>query len=345
MLTHTGSIPAATFPTVSIIIPVYNSERTLKECLSSIAKQEFPKQLVEVIVVDGGSTDSTLQIAKEMPDVKIASNKLRTGEAGKAVGARLARNEILAFVDSDNILEGPLWLQKMTRPFSEPNIVASEPLYFTHRHDDPAITRYCALIGANDPLTVYIGNYDRYSYLKKRWTEVPVRQEDSGQYLSIELRGAILPTFGANGFLVLRKLVQGNSPRSFLFDIDFVQSLTAISGLKIAKVKVGIIHLFASGINLFMHKSYRRIRDYSFYTSRGARTYPWGNHSRVKLLKFILSSLLVVPMLRDAGRGYREFPDRAWLIHPIACFLILSVYATCLATKPKILLSMMGTSA
>jgi len=242
-LTLTGSIPAATFPTVSIIIPVYNSERTLKECLSSIAKQDFPKQLVEVIVVDGGSTDSTLQIAKEMPDVKIASNKLRTGEAGKAVGARLARNEILAFVDSDNILDSSLWLQKMTAPFSEATIVASEPLYFTHRPEDPAVTRYCALIGANDPLTVYIGNYDRYSYLKKQWTQVPVRQKDSGQYLSIELSGEILPTFGANGFLVLRKLVQGSGFRSFLFDVDFVQSLTAISGLKIAKVKLGITHL------------------------------------------------------------------------------------------------------
>jgi len=160
MLTPIGSIPAATFPTISIIIPVYNSARTLRECLSAIARQEFPKQLVEVIVVDGGSTDSTLQIAREMPDVKIVSNKLRTGEAGKAVGARMAKNEILAFVDSDNILDNSRWLQKMTRPFSEPNIVASEPLYFTHRLEDPAITRYCALIGANDPLTVYIGNYD-----------------------------------------------------------------------------------------------------------------------------------------------------------------------------------------
>jgi glycosyltransferase involved in cell wall biosynthesis len=61
---------------------------------------------MEVIIVDGGSTDSTLRIAKEMQNVKIATNKLRTGEAGKAVGARLANNEILALVDSDNILEG-----------------------------------------------------------------------------------------------------------------------------------------------------------------------------------------------------------------------------------------------
>jgi hypothetical protein len=232
----------------------------------------------------------------------------------------------------------------MTRPFYEPNIVASEPLYFTHRLEDPTIIRYCAPIGANDPLTLYIGNYDRYSYLKRKWTDVAAKQQDSGQYLAIELSGATLPTFGANGFLVLRKLVQGSGLRSFLFDVDFVQSLTAISRLKIAKVKVGIIHLFASVIDFFVRKSYGRIRDYSFYRGRGARTYMWGNHSRVKILKFILSSLLVVPMLRDAGRGYREFPDRAWLIHPLACFLVLCVYATYAATNLKTTLEILDAS-
>jgi hypothetical protein len=191
---------------------------------------------------------------------------------------------------------------------------------------------------------VYIGNYDRYSHLKRHWTDVPVKQQDNGQYLSIELKGRILPTFGANGFLVSRKLVEAIGPGSFLFDIDFVQRLTAFSGLKIAKVKIGITHLFASGINLFVRKSYRRIRDYSFYAGKGARTYLWGNSSRVKLLKFVLSSLLVVPTLRDAARGYREFPDRAWLIHPAACFLILSIYGTYLATKPRMALNMIGGS-
>jgi glycosyltransferase involved in cell wall biosynthesis len=296
------------------------------------------------MVIDGGSIDSTLKIAKETPNVKIVANRLRTGEAGKAVGARIARNEILAFVDSDNILDNPLWLQKMTDPLSDSSIVASEPLYYTHRPEDPAISRYCALIGANDPLTVYIGNYDRYSHLTRQWTEVPMRQHDNGQYLSIELSGRVLPTFGANGFLVSRKLVEESRFGSFLFDIDFVQSLTAITGLKIAKVKVGITHLFASGINMFIRKSYRRIRDYSFYASKGVRTYPWASHSRVKLLKFVLSSLLVVPMLRDAGRGYREFPDRAWLIHPVACFLVLSVYAAYAATNLKTTLKILDTS-
>jgi glycosyltransferase involved in cell wall biosynthesis len=67
-------------------------------------------------------------------------------------------------------------------------------------------------------------------------------------------------------------------------------------------------------------------------------------HHPNAILKFILSSLLSVPMLRDAGRGYREFPDRAWLIHPLACFLVLCVYATYAATNLKTTLEILGVS-
>jgi glycosyltransferase involved in cell wall biosynthesis len=342
MLTDVTSLEHS--PSVSIIVPVYNSARTLKECLSSIEKQEYPRNLVEVIIVDGGSTDSTLKIAREMPNVLIVNNILRSGEAGKATGANLARHELLAFVDSDNVLDDPLWLQKMTRPFSDPRIAASEPLFYNIRPGDPLITRYCALIGANDPLTVYVGNYDRFCHLKKQWTEVPVRQKDCGDYISVDLSGKILPTFGANGFVVSRKFVRGYGPKSFLFDLDLVQTLVEAEGLRIAKVKIGITHLFASGMKLFVKKTYRRVRDYVFYSGFGARKYQWQSYPRVRFLKFALFSLSVLPMIKDAGKGYRELPDRAWLIHPLACFLLLAVYGTYLATTPKLGLSTTGTS-
>jgi len=320
---------------VSVIIPVFNSERTLKQCLASIEQQEYPSELLEIIVVDGGSTDSTVRIAKETPSVSIYTTSIRSGEAGKAIGVSHAKHPILAFVDSDNVLDDPLWLQKMIRPFSNPRIVASEPLYFSYRAKDPAISRYCALIGANDPLAVYVGNYDRYSYLRQHWTEIPVRQKDCGDYISVALTGRLFPTFGANGFLVSKELVINSGSKTFLFDVDLVQTLAERDGFQIAKVKVGITHLFASGINLFVKKSYRRIRDYAFYSSSGVRKYRWQDHPRVKFLKFALFAFSVVPMLRDARKGYRKAPDRAWLIHPIACFLLAAVYGTYLATNPR----------
>lgn len=51
-------------PSISVIIPTLNAAAVLEGCLRSIAVQDYPKDLVEIIVADGGSTDGTLEIAK-----------------------------------------------------------------------------------------------------------------------------------------------------------------------------------------------------------------------------------------------------------------------------------------
>ena len=52
-------------PTISILIPTLNSAKTLRACLESIAMQDYPKDNIEIIIADGGSTDGTLEIISE----------------------------------------------------------------------------------------------------------------------------------------------------------------------------------------------------------------------------------------------------------------------------------------
>jgi len=54
-------------PSISIITPTYNSAKTLTSCLESIKNQDFPGE-IEIIIADGGSTDSTLEIAGKYTD-------------------------------------------------------------------------------------------------------------------------------------------------------------------------------------------------------------------------------------------------------------------------------------
>ena len=77
-------------PSVSVVIPTLNAARYLEECLGAVRGQEYAGG-VEIIIVDAGSTDRTLEIAGRFGVDRILENPLNTGEAGKAVGFRAAR--------------------------------------------------------------------------------------------------------------------------------------------------------------------------------------------------------------------------------------------------------------
>jgi len=52
-------------PSISIVIPVYNSEKVLRGCLQSVREQDYPKDKMEIIIADAGSTDKTLEIVND----------------------------------------------------------------------------------------------------------------------------------------------------------------------------------------------------------------------------------------------------------------------------------------
>lgn len=93
---------------ISIIIPVYNSERTICETLDSLQKQSYRNW--EAICVDDGSTDSSAEIVKQYSskDVRIIYSKRTTapkgGSACRNIGAHIATGDFLIFLDSDDIL-------------------------------------------------------------------------------------------------------------------------------------------------------------------------------------------------------------------------------------------------
>ncbi len=89
---------------VSIIIPTYNEEKVIGECLQSLAKQSLKD--MEIIVVDDDSTDETLKTVRSLiTDYRLPTTVLQQQHLGpgaaRNLGARQARGEILVFVDAD----------------------------------------------------------------------------------------------------------------------------------------------------------------------------------------------------------------------------------------------------
>ena len=311
---------------VSVIIPTLNSSRTLEKCLRSIKEQKYPL-LNEIIIADGGSSDQTLQIANKY-GTKLVKNFFKTGEAGKAVGAKLAKGNILAFIDSDNILVSSGWFTKMVQPFKDDNrVVASEPVFFDYHKNDHWLTRYFALLGMGDPLSLFLGNYDKYSYITKRWTSLNIDVNKCRGYFTFLLNGKI-PTIGANGFLIKKEEILKYPFKDYLFDIDVLRYLADKSPIIAAKVDVGIKHIFAGDIFTFIRKQRRRARDYFYFLNSGFRVknqnlniIVWG------VLKFLFSTVFILPVMIQAVVGYIRKPDPAWLFHIFACWITLVVYS------------------
>lgn len=317
----------ADLPSVSVLIPTLNAETVLGECLESILNQNYPREKIEVIITDGGSTDKTLAIAKRY-GAKTYANPLKTGEAGKALAFKKAKGDLIALIDSDNILPDKGWLKRMIAPFSDPAIIGSEPWEYTYLQENGFITRYCALLGMNDPLCYFLGNYDRLSVLTGKWTGLKVEEEEKNGWLKITLKHDNLPTIGANGTILRREiLAKKGLVSSYLVDIDILAQLSSENPIKFAKVKTGIIHLYCgSNIGTFIRKQRRRIKDFLFYQKSGERSYPWQKQNKIGILKFILSCVTIFPLFYQTLKGYSKKPDFAWFFHPIACWLTLGIY-------------------
>lgn len=102
---------------VSVIIPTYNEESVISDCLTSLSKQTLKD--LEVVVVDDGSTDKTVEVIKNLNlsnfDLQIVNGN--HGGAGKArnLGAKKAKGNILVFVDADMTFDKN-FLKKLVDP-------------------------------------------------------------------------------------------------------------------------------------------------------------------------------------------------------------------------------------
>jgi glycosyltransferase involved in cell wall biosynthesis len=91
-------------PLVSIIIPVYNAEKHLAETIQSALSQTLANK--EIIIVDDGSVDNSVQIAKgfESDAVKIITQKNKGAAAARNAGLKIAKGDYIQFLDADDLL-------------------------------------------------------------------------------------------------------------------------------------------------------------------------------------------------------------------------------------------------
>ncbi len=113
---------ALQLPRVSIVIPAKNEERDLGKCLKSLALLDYPAELVDVTLVDNGSSDDTRKIAREH-GVRVLRDDDATIARLRNLGSAQAMGEILAFIDADMEVD-PAWLRLAVGALEDPEVGA-----------------------------------------------------------------------------------------------------------------------------------------------------------------------------------------------------------------------------
>jgi glycosyltransferase involved in cell wall biosynthesis len=226
-------------------------------CLESVKNLDYPKEKIEIIVVDGGSKDRTIPIAKSYNAIVLSE---RTGrpEAATAIGYKNAKNDLIVNLPADNIIPSSNWLKQMVEPFIRCNdVVAAQTLRYTYDRALGLLDRYFALFGAGDPLAYYLNKRDRISWMEEDF--VPFgKAKDMGTFFIVELNPSDIPTLGANGYIVRREIVQKFIKNVLdFFHIDSNVDMIKNGYNKYAIVKTSIIH--RSGEKFFNY-FYKRLR-------------------------------------------------------------------------------------
>lgn len=135
---------------LSIIIPAYNAEAYLRQCVESCLTQDLPQASYEILVVDDGSTDNTLQVARALESghscITVLSQANQGVSAARNTGIAHAKGEYTLFVDSDDYLERDSLGKIISHSDANRldlclfciNVEDSAHSWTTHRHPFPA---------------------------------------------------------------------------------------------------------------------------------------------------------------------------------------------------------------
>lgn len=110
-------------PLVSVVIPTYNEERDIADCINSLLEQSYKP--IEIIIVDDGSKDRTREIVKKFKSVKLIKGEHKGPGFSRNKGAKKAKGKILSFVDADMTFDKD-YIKKLAEPIIAGKSIGTE---------------------------------------------------------------------------------------------------------------------------------------------------------------------------------------------------------------------------
>jgi glycosyltransferase involved in cell wall biosynthesis len=105
---------------VSIVVPFYNEEKHIEECIQALLALDYPGDRYEVLMVNNNSTDRSVEIVSSYPEVRLLHEKKQGDFAARNLGVSNASGELIAFTDSDTA-PFPDWLNQAMLAMRDPD--------------------------------------------------------------------------------------------------------------------------------------------------------------------------------------------------------------------------------
>jgi glycosyltransferase involved in cell wall biosynthesis len=312
--------------TFSFVLPTLNASGPLFErALGSIRSQTYPNDLVEIIVADGGSTDSTLRDAARY-GARVIDNPNRLAEWGVKEGMLTSDADIVVVFASDNELVGHDWLSRVETLFADPELAA---VYgrLASGADDSALNKYVALI-QSEPLNWFL-NRNLEAYLAAH----PPEADGFARFTVEPLRPVI---WGANGLAVRRSWALPAWEREgYVADVDAFHAMVQTGHAKVAYAPGDFVYHHQVATMADFRRKWRRNAGEHLVSQSSTRELDWVLVPGFRRRAVLWGIYSVIPVFSTADALRRAVRDRSvyWLYHPVASFLQAATYAQALLSS------------
>jgi glycosyltransferase involved in cell wall biosynthesis len=342
---------------LSVIIATFNSAAKLPLVLESLRSQDFPQVRLDVMVIDGGSTDNTREIASRF-GARVLDNPQTNPGAAKFIGLHQCLGKIALFVDSDEVYCQKTALKNIVATFAEnPQLHLVTSSGYRSPDGYPFINRYINEFG--DPFSCFIyrlsKDYRFYLPTMRKRYRVTHETESFAVFDLAQAHDLPLIEMYAMGssldvdFFAREFPTQFNSPTEFSHAFNIVMTKSTLLG--IAK-GAEINHYSSDSVKTFLHKVKWRIKSnivFPEFRARGflGRQKYQATRTKVLTYAYLPYCLLVFPAFLDALWMSVTRRDLAYMGHlPLSLYTALSIlYFKILHTlgwRPKV--SAYGTS-
>ncbi|WP_281544073.1 glycosyltransferase family 2 protein [Grimontia sp. SpTr1] len=325
-------------PIVTVVIATYNSMKMLPRTLDAIFSQNYPKDKLEILLVDGGSTDNTIQYGKER-GCKVEHNPRTEPVFAKFVGFNEAKGELLVYLDHDEVYSHSNCLRDQVDCIREYGVKTVISAGYLNPKEEHFINDYINEYG--DPFSLFI-------YRISKSPEVFINDLREKYEVSLENDRYCSVDFGESKPLPLIELLaMGTMIDRTFFSEKFPNVVSVPENLPhlfyylmSIETKIGICkdhslyHYSSESIDKYLRKISWRVRNNIHHTDDvGAAGYLMrekmmakrsGKFGTVKKYLFIPYSILVFPALLDSIYLILHRKKKAFLFHSPLCFYTAS---------------------